>query len=98
MEHKKTLFYFEARGVEWMVEYYYKTETQHGIEYQIQKARIYTDGDLYHTFEKMPYTKTENPTKTQAKEIIAAAKKLNKDRDKRDKQINKILDGTKQTD
>ena len=44
---------------------------------------------------QLPYTKTENPTKTQAKEIIAAAKKLNKDRDKRDKQINKILDGTK---
>ena len=95
MEHKKTLFHFEARGVEWMVEYYYKTETQNGIEYQIQKARIYTDGDLYHTFEKMPYAKTHNLTKTHAKEIITTARRLNKDRDKRDKQLNKILDGTK---
>ena len=89
MDHKKTLFYFEAKGVEWMVEYYF--------EYQIQKARIYTDGDLYHTFEKMPYAKTHNLTKTHAKEIITAARKLNKERDKREKQLNKILDGAKQT-
>jgi hypothetical protein len=34
-------------------------------------------------------------TKTHAKEIITTARRLNKDRDKRDKQINKILDGTK---
>ena len=54
MEHKKTLFYFEAKGVEWLIEYYYKTEIQNGVEYQIQKAHIYTNGDLYHSFEKMP--------------------------------------------
>lgn len=34
MEHKKTLFYFEAKGVEWMVEYFYETETTRFGEYQ----------------------------------------------------------------
>jgi hypothetical protein len=89
MEHKKTLFYFEAKGVEWLIEYYYKTEIQNGVEYQIQKAHIYTNGDLYHSFEKMPYTKTH------AKEIITTARKINKERDKRDSKINKILNGAK---
>lgn len=95
MEHKKTLFYFEAKGVEWLVEYYYTTEIHYDIEHQIQKARIYTDGDLYHTFEKMPYAKTHNLTKTHAKEIITTARKLNKERDKRDSKINKILNAAK---
>ena len=44
----------------------------------------------------MPHTKTENPTKTQAKEIITSAKKLYKEkfkvRDDRDKKISKILE------
>jgi predicted NAD-dependent protein-ADP-ribosyltransferase YbiA (DUF1768 family) len=97
MEHKKTLFYFESKGVEWMVEYFYETETRYGHEYQNQRARIYTDGDLYHDFEKMPYTKTVNLTKTHAKEVITIAKKINKERDKissnRDKKLKKILDG-----
>jgi hypothetical protein len=78
-----------------MVEYFYETETRYGHEYQNQRARIYTDGDLYHDFEKMPYTKTHNLTKTHAKEIITTARKLNKDRDKRDSKINKILNGAK---
>ena len=95
MEHKKTLFYFESKGVEWLVEYYYTTEIRYDIEHQIQKAYIYTNGDLYHSFEKMPYTKTHNLTKTHAKEIITTARKLNKERDKRDSKINKILNGAK---
>jgi hypothetical protein len=78
-----------------MVEYFYETETRYGHEYQNQRARIYTDGDLYHDFEKMPYTKTHNLTKTHAKEIITNARKLNKERDKRDSKIKKILDGAK---
>lgn len=91
MEHKKTLFYFESKGVEWLVEYYY-TIGKYGEEICV---RIYTDGDLYHDFEKMPYTKTVNYTKTHAKEIITNAKRLNKERDKRDSKIKKILDGAK---
>jgi hypothetical protein len=104
MEHKKTIFYFESKGVEWMVEYFYETETKYGhanriYEYQNQRIRIYTDGDLYHDFEKMPSTKTVNLTKTHAKEVITIAKKINKERDKissnRDKKLKKILDGAK---
>jgi hypothetical protein len=95
MEHKKTLFYFESKGVEWLVEYYYTKEIHYDIEIQNKHARIYTDGDLYHDFENIPYTKTVNLTMSHAKELITIAKKLNKDRDKREKQINKILNGTK---
>lgn len=97
MEHKKSIFQFEdSKGVEWRVEYYYILMNWNSGMSNRQAARIYENGDLYHDFgDQLPYTKTENPTKTQAKEIIAAAKKLNKYRDKRDKQINKILDGTK---
>ena len=93
MEHKKTLFYFESKGVEWLVEYYYTTEIHYDIEHQNKHARIYTDGDLYHDFTaNIPYTKTVNLTMSHAKELIKIAKKLNKDRDARDKKINKILD------
>ena len=91
MDHKKTLFYFESKGVEWLVEYFYETEIHYDIEHQNKKARIYTDGDLYHEFERMPYTKTVNLTMTHAKELIKIANKVNKDRDARDKKINKIL-------
>lgn len=95
MEHKKTLFYFESKGVEWLVEYYYTKHSSYGITNHIPGARIYTDGDSYHEFENMPYTKTVNLTKTHAKELIAIAKKINKERDKRDSKIKKILDGAK---
>ena len=91
MDHKKTLFYFESKGVEWLVEYYY-TIGKYGNQIC---SKIYTDGYLYHDFEGMPYTKTVNLTKTHAKELITIAKKINKERDKistnRDKKINKIL-------
>jgi len=96
MDHKKTLFYFESKGVEWMVEYFYETEKTSFGEYKNQMVRIYTDGYLYHEFEKMPSTKTVNLTKTHAKEVITIAKKINKERDKissnRDKKLKKILD------
>ena len=91
MEHKKTLFYFEAKANRILLQ----NRNTKCVEYQIQKAHIYTNGDLYHSFEKMPYTKTHNLTKTHAKEIITTARKLNKERDKRDSKINKILNGAK---
>ena len=54
------------------------------------------DDEVYWDFDRIPNTKTENPTKTQTKEIIASAKKLYKEkykiRDERDKKISKILE------
>jgi len=96
MEHKKTIFYFEARGVEWRVEYQY-------IEIELNKVvsnkiavTIYEGGRIYHDFGiNMPRIKTHNLTKTHAKEIITAARKINKTRDKRDQNINTILNGSK---
>jgi hypothetical protein len=84
MEHKKSTFYFESNGVEWRVEYFY-------IKSSIA-ATVYEDGNIYHEFgSSLPRTRTEHPTKSQAKEIITAAKKLNKERDKRDSKIKKLL-------
>ena len=92
MDHKKSSFYFESKGTEWRVDYYYRPGSYGGSHLC---AAVYEDGQLYHDFENKPYTKTQNPTKTQAKEIISAARKLNKERDKRDNKIEKILDGAK---
>lgn len=90
MDHKKTIFYFEARGVEWRVEYCY-TEISNKIA-----ATVYEAGQIYHDFgSAMPRIKTHNLTKTHAKEIITAARKINKERDKREKNINIILNGSK---
>jgi hypothetical protein len=50
------------------------------------------NGELYHDFDgSIPRTNTNNPTKTQAKEIISAARKINKVTDKRDNKLKKIL-------
>ena len=90
MDHKKTIFYFETRGVEWRVEYRY-IEISNKLA-----ATVYEAGQIYHDFgSDMPRIKTHNLTKTHAKEIITTARKLNKERDKRDSKINKILNGTK---
>jgi len=44
--------------------------------------------------DRIPNTRTENPTKSQAKEIISAARKLYKEnyklRDDRDKKLSKL--------
>jgi len=94
MDHKKSTFVFESKDTEWIVEYYYMPEE--GFERERIAARVLEDGELYHDYRtKMPRTKTENPTKTQAKEIIAAARKIYKERDKRDNKINKVLNGAK---
>jgi hypothetical protein len=94
MDHKKSIFIFEKDDTEWIVEYYY-TDVYWSHSNTTRKeisAKIYENGVLYHDFEnKLPYTKTENPTKTQAKEIISAAKKINKEKDKRDKKLKSIL-------
>jgi hypothetical protein len=49
---------------------------------------------MYWDFSTLPNTRTDNPTKTQAKEIISVAKKnykeANKVRDDRDKKLSKL--------
>lgn len=47
----------------------------------------------YHDFDnRLPGTNTQHPTKTQAREIISAAKKINKVTDAREKKLKKILE------
>ena len=94
MEHKRTIIEFnDAKGVEWRVEYYYKPNNN---SYNKICVMVYQNDEIYHDFgDKTPYTKTATPSKTQAKEIISSARRINKERDKRDSKINKILNGTK---
>lgn len=90
MEHTKSSLHFKDKRGDWQVDYTYKTETNNNGRPQI-KSTVYLNNSVYQDFDGLPNTKTENPTKTQAKEIIAEAKRLNKEADKRDAKINKIL-------
>ncbi len=55
---------------------------------------VYLNDELYWDFDGIPNTRTDNPTKSQAKEIISAARKLYKEnykiRDDRDKKLSKL--------
>ena len=85
MEHTKSSFYFTSNNDTWQVDY-------SGLKEEIS---IYLNNELYWYFKEKPNTKTENPTKTQAKEIISAARKLYKEkyklRDDRDKKLSKLI-------
>lgn len=85
MEHKQSSFYFDSKWGEWRVDYLNKGR------YNEMYCNIYQDNNLYHTFDTLPNTRTSHPTKSQAKELIGKARKLNKIVDKRDAKINKIL-------
>ena len=92
MKHIKSTFYFTKDSESWRVDYTYKSN---GWGENI-KATVFLNDEEYWDFDRMPHTKTENPTKSQAKEIITTAKKLYKEkfkvRDERDKKISKILE------
>jgi hypothetical protein len=74
MNHLKSLFYFESRGLEWKVEYFYTMY----FDNPYLTARIFVDNELFHEFDHMPSTKISNYTKTHAKELISIAKKIKK--------------------
>lgn len=80
MHHLKSSFTFKSSENIWTVEYY------------DDKCFVYLNGDIYHNFnDGIPNTRSSNPTKTQAKEIISFARKINKSSDKRELKIEKIL-------
>ena len=93
MDHFKSSFHFTKDDETWTVDYVYFI-SKYG--YKSPKAVVYLNDDLYWDFEGIPNTRTENPTKTQAKEVIVAAKKEYKKaygvRDSRDKKLNQILE------
>lgn len=90
MEHIKSSFYFQNKEETWRVDYVYDQS-----QWRCLKALVYLNDDLYWDFESIPNTRTENPTKSQAKEIITAAKKEYKKlyalRDKRDENLTKLI-------
>jgi len=92
MKHIKSSFYFTTDNNEsWRVDYTYKPNNW-GEDI---KSTVFLNDEEYWDFDRMPNTRTEHPTKSQAKEIISAAKKLYKEkyklRDERDKKLTKIL-------
>jgi len=90
MEHIKSSFYFTSKNDVWQVDYIYKTRNG----WNQLAANVLLNKEIYWEFESLPNTRTDNPTKTQAKEIISAARKLykeaNKIRDERDQKLNKL--------
>ncbi len=87
MEHIKSSFYFKKDTEYWRVDYTYQGN--------YPKATVFLDKEIFWDFNSIPNTRTENPTKSQAKEIISVAKKLYKEkyklRDDRDKKLTKVL-------
>jgi hypothetical protein len=89
MEHIKSSFFFKSKEDTWRVDYQDKPDEGNWNRLTCQ---VYLNDELYHDFEgRLPNTNTSNPTKSQAKEIISAAKKINKVIDKREKKLKKIL-------
>ncbi len=95
MEHTKSSFYFTSKNDNWQVDYTYYIKNYYGQDHSELKAIVYLNNELYWDFDdRIPNTRTENPTKSQAKEIISAARKLYKEnyklRDDRDKKLSKL--------
>lgn len=89
MEHIKSSFFFKSGDNIWRVDYEDKPDSGGWVRLTCQ---VYLNDELYHDFEgRLPNTNTSNPTKSQAKEIISAARKINKVSDVREKKIKKIL-------
>ena len=85
MEHIKSSFFFKSGDNVWRVDYEDKPDSGGWVRLTCQ---VYLNGELYHDFEgRLPNTNTSNPTKSQAKEIISAARKINKVSDVREKKI-----------
>ena len=94
MEHTKSSFYFTSKNDNWQVDYTYYIKNYYGQDHSELKAIVYLNNELYWDFDGIPNTRTDNPTKSQAREIITAAKKLYKEnyklRDDRDKKLSKL--------
>ena len=85
----KSSFYFKSGDNNWRVDYEDKPDSG---GWKRLTCQVYLNDELYHDFEgKLPNTNTSNPTKSQAKEIISAAKRINKASDMRENKLKKIL-------
>ena len=71
MDHIKSSFYFTSKNDVWQVDYIYKTRNG----WNQLAANVLLNKEIYWEFESLPNTRTDNPTKTQAKEIISVARK-----------------------
>lgn len=90
MNHVKSSFIFQSKEDFWRVEYFQKPDER---GYNWENCQIYLNDNLYHDFgNKLPRTSAKHPTMSQAKELISSARKINKESDKREKKLKKILE------
>lgn len=68
MEHVSTIINFAGKEKTARVEYSYRKS-----KYSELMATVYVNNELVHVFEKLPHTRTNNPSKSQAKEILSKA-------------------------
>lgn len=90
MEHYKTIIYFTAKKNSYRVEYEYSNTLSRNVivekekcydkEFEIEElqAKIFENETCIKLFSPIPFTKTKNSTKSQAKELIKLALKNNK--------------------
>lgn len=91
MDHIKSSFYFKSRNDNWRVDY--QDSTSKG--WSSISCQVYLNDNIYWDFEcDLPRTSISNPTKSQAKEMITAAKKAykvkNQTRDDREKKLKTL--------
>ena len=89
MTHEKTVIYFNSKGKSYRVEYDYSNTIEREIllekqnndnityllDSDVLQARVYANNECIRLFNPLPYTKTNNSTKTQARELIKIALK-----------------------
>ncbi len=86
MKHEKTIIYFKSKGKSYSVEYGYGHTAKRSVltekdndnndfafDYEDLQARVYEDEICIKLFNPIPSTKSQNPTKSQAKELISIA-------------------------
>jgi len=98
MNHERTIICFQNKGNSYRVEYDYghtaernvrfeKEGNSSEVEYEFEElqARVFENEECIKLFNPLPSTKTNNPTKSQAKELIMIALKDIKNRKKYEK-------------
>ena len=92
MKHDKTVIHFTDKNKSYRVEYDYSNTADRNVlvekesnayvsnQWDIEElqARVYENENCIRLFDSMPYTKSKNPTKSQAKELISMALKEKK--------------------
>jgi len=72
MKHLKSSFCFESKDGEYRVDYVYREDK---YMYMNLAVEVFLNDIKMYTWDEVPSVRTQNPSKTQAKEIIAKSRK-----------------------